>query len=177
VIVATHRDLQERVRHATFREDLYYRLAVVPLDIPPLRERREDIPVLVESLLKQISRELTVRTRSVTAGALEKLRGYDFPGNIRELRNLLERACILATGDEISADDLILQSSRAPHEPENDWIESLPDNLDLPLVMNRIESELVRRALKKADGIQAEAARHLGISRSDLAYKIKKARL
>ena len=174
IIVATHRDLQARVRDGLFREDLYYRLAVLPLEIPPLRERREDIPILVEFLLSQISRELKVKRKKIQKSALEKLMQYDFPGNVRELRNLIERACILSLGDEIVADDLLLPVNEKPLETAGNFIEKLSDDIDLPKVLEKIEKELLQRALLKANGVQAEAARHLGISRSDMAYKIKK---
>jgi DNA-binding NtrC family response regulator len=174
VIVATHRDLSERVREGTFREDLYYRVAVLPIHIPPLRERREDIPLLVDSLIRHITRELKTDAKTIRADAMKKLTAYDFPGNIRELRNLLERACILAIGDQISADDLILQTNGGREGSERDWIQSLPPSIELPGLLDTIETDLIRRALRQANGVQAEAARHLGISRSDLAYKIKK---
>jgi len=174
VIVATHRDLPERVRDGSFREDLYYRVAVVPIRLPPLRERREDIPILVDSLVRQIARDLKVGPKSVSGDSLEKLQHYDFPGNIRELRNLLERACILAPGDEVTADDLVLQVDGRQGESDRNWIGSLPENIELPDILEGIESDLIRRALRQSKGVQAEAARHLGISRSDLAYKMKK---
>ncbi|HEX2639848.1 MAG TPA: sigma-54 dependent transcriptional regulator, partial [Pyrinomonadaceae bacterium] len=140
VIVATHRDLQERVRDGSFREDLYYRIAVVPIHLPPLRERREDISTLVESLISQITRDLKVKPKTISAEALEKLKGYDFPGNIRELRNLLERACILALGDEILATDLVLQANGRQGESERNWIDSLPETIKLPDTLENIES-------------------------------------
>jgi two-component system NtrC family response regulator len=174
VIVATHRDLQERVKQGAFREDLYYRLAVVPIEIPPLRKRSEDIPVLVDFLIGQITRELKVSPKSIQYDALEKLKQYSFPGNIRELRNLIERACILATNEEISVDDLVLQSNGNPAEPESDWIEGLPENIGLPFTLGNIETRLIQRALLSSNGVQSEAARKLGISRSDIAYKMKK---
>lgn len=177
VIVATHRDLQERVRDGSFREDLYYRVAVVPIHLPPLRERREDIPILVDSLINQITRDLKIKPKTVGAEALGKLKGYDFPGNIRELRNLLERACILALGDEITGDDLVLQTNNNHGVSERNWIESLPEAIELPDTLDAIELDLIRRALRQAKGVQAEAARRLGISRSDLAYKLKKHQL
>ena len=177
VIVATHRDLRELVKRAEFREDLYYRLAVVPINITPLRERREDIPLLVEFLIAQIARELKVSPKTIHADALAKLRNYEFPGNVRELRNLLERACILAAGEEITVNDLILQSDSRPSDPNSSWIQGLPENIDLSGTLDDIEKRLIQRALLASDGVQAEAARKLGISRSDIAYKIKKYRL
>ncbi len=174
IIVATHRDLLLRVSEKLFREDLYYRLAVVPLQISPLRERREDIPVLVEFLLAQISRDLKVSRKNIEKTALEKLMRYDFPGNVRELRNLIERACILANGIEITADDFLLQINETASSDAIPAIKNLPETIELPKVIETIEKELIQKALMKADGIQAEAARNLGISRSDIAYKIKK---
>jgi DNA-binding NtrC family response regulator len=176
IIVATNRDLMARVRENLFREDLYYRLAVVPLQIPPLRERREDIPVLVEYLLGQIGRELKLARKKILPDALEKLTRYDFPGNVRELRNLVERACILASGDEITPADFLLPAGeKAASEmppPEN-----LPETIALPQILEKIEKQLIEKALLGAGGVQAEAARRLGISRSDLAYKIRKFKL
>jgi two-component system response regulator HydG len=105
LIVATHRDLKQRVQDGLFRDDLYYRLAVVPLEVPPLRERREDIPALCELFLMQAARDLKVPLRGISAEAMRILLSYDFPGNIRELRNLVERACILSTADEITSEN------------------------------------------------------------------------
>ncbi|MBK7709188.1 MAG: sigma-54-dependent Fis family transcriptional regulator, partial [Acidobacteria bacterium] len=115
IIVATHRDLLERVKSGEFREDLYYRLAVVPLIVPPLRDRREDIPTLVRYLLRTTSRELKVPEREISRAALDKLCRYDFPGNVRELRNLIERANILATGAEIRLPTSTCRRPANPH--------------------------------------------------------------
>ncbi len=166
IIVATHRDLLERVKSGEFREDLYYRLAVVPLAVPALRERREDIPVLARYLLRMTSRELKVPEREISPAALEKLCRYDFPGNVRELRNLIERANILAAGSEIAASDFFLEAVR----------DAVPSSepVDLPKAVEAFERSLIVDALDAAGGVQAEAARRLAISRSDLAYKIKK---
>ncbi|HQZ94758.1 MAG TPA: sigma-54 dependent transcriptional regulator [Pyrinomonadaceae bacterium] len=174
VIVATHRNLHERVKEGLFREDLYYRLAVVPIEIPPLRNRRDDIPVLVDFLIKQVSRELKVSPRIVSPEAIAKLMSYSFPGNVRELRNLVERACILASGNVISSEDLVLASNGGSNEPITRTAETLPPNTDLPTFLDSIESRLIKHALSDSGGVQAEAARRLGISRSDIAYKIKK---
>lgn len=174
IIVATHRDLQERVDEGLFREDLYYRLAVVPLHVASLRERREDIPILVEYLLKITSQELKIQQRKISTEAIEKLKGYDFKGNIRELKNLIERANILAIGNEITADDFYLQNS---DKKDNNQLPDLSEVIELPKVLEKIERELIQKALLKTEGKQSEAARNLGISRSDIAYKIKKYKL
>ncbi|HLO01231.1 MAG TPA: sigma-54 dependent transcriptional regulator [Pyrinomonadaceae bacterium] len=181
VIVATHRDLLLRVKEGLFREDLYYRLAVVPIHIPPLRERKEDIPILVQSLLKQIAHELKSPVRQICPAAIDKLLSYGFPGNVRELRNLLERACILAQGKEIMASDLVLITEESktfgangPEDYLQRWLDSLPSRVDLRRSIEQIERELIVRALRAAQGVQAEAARTLDLSRSDVAYKIKK---
>jgi DNA-binding NtrC family response regulator len=173
VIVATHRDLKQRVEEGAFRDDLFYRVAVVPINVPPLRERREDIPLLIDSLLREIVRDLKAKPKTMDAAAIEKLRSYDFPGNIRELRNLLERACILAAGETISEDDLRL-SSGMPDDGKHKWIAQLPETIVLAEQLESIERDLLQKALRASDGVQAEAARRLGISRSDIAYKIKK---
>lgn len=174
VIVATHRSLAERVREGLFREDLYYRLAVVPIEIPPLRDRSEDVPELVTSLIEQVSRELKVPPKPISPNALQKLRKYRFPGNVRELRNLVERACILASGDEITAHDLVLSSDQLSDSQGHRKVPALPPDMSLSDHLDSIEAELIRTALSESNGIQAEAARRLGISRSDIAYKIKK---
>ena len=180
VLAATHRKLDERVRDGLFREDLYYRLAVVPVHIAPLRQRQEDISELSLSLSRQIAGEMKVAARPISAAALEKLSGYAFPGNVRELKNLLERALILAQGPELQPDDFPLQpaSFTAPQTTGELTPESLaarlPAQLDLRKTMTEIERALIVRSLQFANGVQAEAARYLGVSRSDLGYKIGK---
>jgi DNA-binding NtrC family response regulator len=178
VLVATHRDLEERVRQGTFRQDLYYRLAVVPLALAPLRKRREDIPGLSELLCREVSRELKVPMRRISAAAIEKLRRYDFPGNIRELKNLIERALILSVGTEIGSDDFPLAPSEEKSEGASDghlqWITSLPNAVNLRELLEEIEKGLIIRALRSSGGVQAEAARQLQLSRSDISYKLTK---
>ncbi len=169
IIVATHRDLKDRVRTGEFREDLYYRVAVVPLIVPPLRERREDIALIAASLLNRVASDLKLPERPLTPAALGKLESYDFPGNVRELRNLIERAIILAAGEDLDADDfpIDLPAGRIAADA----------NSSLPQAMVAFERRLIVDALARSKGVQAEAARQLGVSRSDLSYKIKKHRL
>ena len=179
VLAATHRNLEERVQQGSFRQDLYYRLAVVPILIPPLRERREDVAGLCEVLSRQIAKELKVGPKPISADALRKLTAYDFPGNIRELRNLLERAHILGKAVEITAEELPLGSTGAVGAPTEkvelrDWVARLPLDLNLRDTLTEIEKKLIERAMEQAQGVQAEAARMLGLSRSDIGYKVTK---
>jgi DNA-binding NtrC family response regulator len=182
IVAATNRDLEQRVRDGLFREDLYYRLAVVPIAVPPLRARRDDIPRLAQHFLVVVARDLKIAPRSLSPSAVEKLAAYDFPGNVRELRNLIERATILAHGSRIEVDDVPLRAAdpsrdRAGREERGmgleALVESFPESLDLRATLERLEEALIRRALDAAGGVQAEAARKLGISRSHLAYKLK----
>jgi DNA-binding NtrC family response regulator len=179
VLVATHRNLEERVQQGLFRQDLYYRLAVVPIRIPPLRARKEDIPGLCEILSVQIARDLKVRPKRMSPEALQKIVNYTFPGNIRELRNLLERAHILGRREEIAAEELPAEISGSAAGASQsmemrDWIQTLSPSVDLRELLTTFERGLIERALDQANGVQAEAARMLGLSRSDMGYKVTK---
>jgi DNA-binding NtrC family response regulator len=183
VLVATHRDLQQRVRDGLFREDLYYRLAVVPIHIPSLRERNEDLTILCELFSKQVATELKLPVRKISAEALENLGHYQFPGNIRELRNLIERAYILSRRDELSPEDFpVVQGTAAPHSGNGSQPvvsspvrgDKLPASFDLSSFLDQTEKDLIVRTLASTGGAQAEAARRLGLSRSALAYKLTK---
>src|SRR5437588_6015844 len=187
VLAATHRDLEQRVKEGRFREDLYYRLAVVPISIPPLRERTADVAALCELFLTQTARELKLPKRRLGAQALSRLQAYEFPGNIRELRNLIERAVILSPGEEIGAEHFPLRAgaSVSARGGENGregqmsfgWIETLPPSFDLRTFLSTVEKSLIERTLQSTRGAQAEAARRLGLSRSDLSYKLLKCEL
>jgi two-component system, NtrC family, response regulator HydG len=178
VLAATHRNLQQRVKEGLFREDLYYRLAVVPIPIPPLRDRSGDIGTLCELFLAQTARDLKMPKRRLSPEALERLQAYEFPGNIRELRNLIERAVILSSGEEISAEHFPLAKSAAygnGHGPASmSWVDALPPSFDLRNLLSVVEKTLIERTLQSTRGAQAEAARRLGLSRSDLSYKLLK---
>ncbi len=177
VLAATHRNLKQRLGEGLFREDLYYRLAVVPISLPALRDRREDIAGIAESFLAQAAAEMKQGKRRLSRAAFERLEAYDFPGTIRELRNLIERACILSQAEEIGAEHFPgalssgEQSSDAAHAT---WLDSLPLQMELRSFLADLEKTLIERALASTDGAQAEAARRLGLSRSDLAYKLAK---
>ncbi len=179
VLVATHRNLEKRVQQGLFRQDLYYRLAVVPIRIPPLREHKEDIPGLCEILSAQIAKDLKVRPKRMSPETLQKIANYTFPGNIRELRNLLERAHILGHRQEIAADELPAEISGSATGASQsiemrEWLRTLPASVDLRQLLVDFERGLIERALEQAHGVQAEAARMLGVSRSDIGYKISK---
>jgi DNA-binding NtrC family response regulator len=180
VLAATHRNLRDRVQEGLFREDLYYRLAVLPIHIPPLRERREDIAGLCNLLSARIASEMKVPQRPLSQAAISKLTLYAFPGNIRELRNLLERAHLLGQLPELQPEDFSLipvttfsRESGAEMDP-GQLAAQLPEHLDLREVLGRIEIALIDRALSAAGGVQAEAARRLNLSRSDFGYKVAK---
>ena len=175
VLVATHRDLEERARQGLFRQDLYYRLAVVPIALPPLRERRQDISGLCELFCRDVARELKVPVRRIGAAGLEKLRRYNFPGNVRELRNLIERAMILSSGSELGPDDFPVAGADVESlNGDLSWLASTPDAVNLRAFLEQVEKNLIERALRFSQGVQAEAARRLQLSRSDLGYKLSK---
>ena len=176
VLVATHRNLEQRVKEGLFREDLFYRLAVVPIHIPPLRDRRGDIVGLSGFFCDQIATELKLPKRRLTQEALQALEHYRFPGNLRELRNLIERAYILGSGPEIGVQDLPLPQSEATAADGNGGAVSIPlaHSFDLTGVLEGAEKTLIQHTLNSTHGAQAEAARRMGLSRSALAYKLTK---
>jgi two-component system, NtrC family, response regulator HydG len=177
VITATHRNLAREVEEGRFRQDLYYRLAIVPITVPPLRERAEDIPEIAEFLLDQIARELKMGRKRLHPDALQQLVSYAFPGNVRELRNLLERACILTTNAELLWVDLPETELGLPHdESKMPFAISgmVPDELPLRATLATWERKIIESMLGKTNGSKAEAARRLGLSKSDLSYKLSK---
>jgi DNA-binding NtrC family response regulator len=184
VLVATHRDLQQRVQEGSFRQDLYYRLAVVPIHIPPLRERREDMAGFCELLSRQVAMELKMPPRRLSPQALENLARYEFPGNVRELKNLLERAYILSSQNEIGPENFpVPQGAELPVPAKSNGhdttirvpaTDSLGTSFDLTEYLEKTEKELILRTLASTHGAQAEAARRMGLSRSALAYKLNK---
>ncbi len=167
VIAATNRDLQDLVGTGIFREDLYYRLNVVPIWLPPLRERLEDIIPLAEHFLGVDSGQHGPRT--LTAGAIARLRAHSWPGNVRELRNTIERACVLVRGAVIDAGDLDITVADAVHGRS----EISPDS-DLPAAVAALESEMIRTTLVACGGNRAEAARRLNIHRQLLYTKMQR---
>jgi DNA-binding NtrC family response regulator len=180
VLAATHRDLQERVKEGLFREDLFYRLAVVPIQLAPLRERREDIEVLCAMLSSRIAKEMKVPSKPLSQEALKKLENYAFPGNVRELGNLLERALILGQHAELKPEDFPLPrvgfspSSASSEFSVERLIDQFPEQIDIRETFTQLEKGLIERAIDLSGGVQAEAARRLGLSRSDFGYKLGK---
>jgi DNA-binding NtrC family response regulator len=179
VLVATHRNLEQRVKEGQFREDLFYRLAVVPIHLPPLRDRRDDIAGLSDVFCNEVATELKMPRRRLSSEAREKLQQYRFPGNLRELKNLIERAYILSSNQEIGADDLPITQREAASSGNGSAHPaglSIPfaDSFDLTGVLENAEKELIVRTLTSTHGAQAEAARRMGLSRSALAYKLTK---
>ncbi len=179
-LAATHRDLQGRVKEGLFREDLFYRLAVVPIQLAPLRERREDIEVLCAMLSSRIAKEMKVPSKPLSREALKKLENYSFPGNVRELGNLLERALILGQHAELKPEDFPLPmvgfspSSASSEFSVERLIAQFPEQIDIRETFTQLERGLIERAIDSSGGIQAEAARRLGLSRSDFGYKLGK---
>ncbi|WP_433966839.1 sigma-54-dependent transcriptional regulator [Tunturiibacter gelidiferens] len=176
VLVATHRDLRKEVQEGNFRQDLYYRLAIVPVAVPPLRERITDIPEIAEYLLHQIASDLKTTKRALHPDALQQLMSYSFPGNVRELRNLLERACILTSGSEILWFDLPEVQDEADAESGLPVFNgaSLPEEFHLRSTLASWERRIIEQTLTKTNGSKTEAARRLGLSKSDLSYKLSK---
>jgi DNA-binding NtrC family response regulator len=180
VLVATRCDLEQLAKDGSFRADLFHRLAVLSIALPPLRERREDIPGLCDLFSRQIATEMHLPRRPISPLAIENLKRYEFPGNLRELRNLIERAHILSSTPEIGPDAFPLPrgaqapigAARQDHPLFED--RALPDSFDLSSFLEQTERELIVRALAAAKGAQAEAARRMGVSRSLLSYKLSK---
>ncbi|MDP1761305.1 MAG: sigma-54 dependent transcriptional regulator, partial [Deltaproteobacteria bacterium] len=174
VVAASNRDLKEEVEAGRFREDLFYRLNVVHLHLPPLRQRQEDIPLLAAHFIKKYVQEnLRDKTR-ITPEALQVLSHYAWPGNVRELENVMERAVILCSNNIISPQDLPAELAPAPAESRLDIDRFIPLNTPLPEALDAIEEQMIRRALEKSGQVQVRAAELLGITKSLLQYKLKK---
>ena len=171
VITATNRDIEKDIRDGKFREDLYYRLNVVSVVIPPLRDRKEDIPALMEHFTKKYADENKKAISGVAAEARDHLMRYAYPGNVRELENIIERAVVLAKRGTITTADLPLHLQGADNN-NNVPVVSLKGPLNETL--DTVERGLILDALKESDGIQTRAAERLGISERVLRYKLKK---
>lgn len=170
IVAATNRNLKEEVAKRRFREDLYYRLNVLPIHLPPLRDRTEDIPALVQHFLSRAGERLGKRMSGVTPNAMQHLMAHDWPGNIRELENTIERASVFADTDQITPDVLpeALRGSTTKVK-----LTLLGDELSIKRTTRVIEEELISRALRKTQGNRTAAAKLLEISHRALLYKIK----
>ncbi|MDD5476167.1 MAG: sigma-54 dependent transcriptional regulator [Syntrophales bacterium] len=174
IISATNQDLEAKVKAKEFREDLFYRLNVIPLRIPPLRERREDIPLLVNFFIEKYTKELGRSVRKISEYALELLMKYPFPGNVRELENIIERSVAMENSAIILPENLVL-SGPAFGDTSGDAMESFPEEgIDLNQLLNRYEARLIEGALKKAGGSKSKAARLLNITADSLRYRMDK---
>jgi len=173
IIAATNKDLKEEIDEGRFRADLFFRLNVVSIRVPPLRERREDIPVLVAHFVSKFGERLERPIREVDPNVMSALYRYSWPGNVRELENVIERAMVLSRNSTIMPEDLPPEIRESHEIGEGidsliSWERGLAETLDA------IEERMIRQALKKAANVQAQAAKNLGISRSNLQYKMKK---
>jgi len=174
LIAASNRDLEDAVQEGILREDLFYRLNVIPIQLPPLRERREDIPLLVAHFLQKFSKELGKDVRGVTPEAMAVLERYRWPGNIRELENVLERAIVLGAGEMLSVDALPESVRRERPVKGLDSVELPEDGLDLEATLDAIESRYLQRALDRTGGVQTKAAELLKMTFRQFRYKLQK---
>jgi DNA-binding NtrC family response regulator len=175
VIAATHSDLAKMVAEGAFREDLYYRLNVIPVKLPPLRERREDIPLLVQHFLQKLSAESGRATVTISQDALRRLMAYHWPGNIRQLENAIERALAFSQGrSQIDVPDLTsdIQDQPAASESSDVWFPD--DGLDFARYIETIELALIRRSLERTQGNKRQAAKLLNLKRTTLIEKLKR---
>ena len=172
IIAASNQDLKESIKKGIFREDLYYRLNVVHIHLPPLKERTDDIPLLVAHFLRKYTKEMEKRDIKVSEEALRRIYEYPWPGNVRELENAIERAVVLCEQGTIEI--YHLPETLQERSLYFDFLKAFSPDIKLPEVLEKIEMQLIKQALIKTDYIQAKAARLLGITKSLLQYKIKK---
>lgn len=175
LISATNRNLEEMSKSGTFREDLYYRLNVIPLTVPPLRDRKEDIPLLVRHFVKVHSDKMGRSTVDIIADVMEALSDYHWPGNVRELGNVIERAVALCTGEELTLSDLPNNILETKQLAEISSTAALPaDGLDIEALIADIEKDLIQQALTKSRHSQKKAAELLGLTPRSLRYRLQK---
>jgi two-component system response regulator HydG len=170
VISATNKDLDEEVAEGRFRQDLYYRLHIIPIALPPLRERRDDIPLLVTHFIDKLGPRTNRSVRGIADDALGRLMAYHWPGNVRELENIVEQALVFAEGDRITVGALpaFLQG------PADGDTLDVPREMSLPEILDDLERQLILKAFQRAKGVKTETARLLGIKTSALYYKLDK---
>jgi two-component system response regulator PilR (NtrC family) len=176
IIAATNQNLEERIAKAEFREDLYYRINVIPIHLPPLRQRKEDIPHLVDHFLSKYSDDLGVEGRGISVEAMKMLEGYDWPGNVRELENVIERTLALSSGETLSSKDLpvyLLQRRK----DQGAWMDLPAEGLDLEAYLDSIRVRMMEQSLERSGGRQTQAAELLGMTFRSFRYYAKKAGL
>ena len=173
ILSATHKDLVEEIEQGSFRQDLYYRINVIELDVPPMRKRLEDLPHLARHILKKLAAQWQEDTLALTSEALDRLRGYRFPGNVRELENILERAATLCEGKTIDAYDLNLPRATQNLPAPPAATEHPPDG-QLANYLDNMEKEAILKALEKTRWNKTAAAKLLGLSFRQLRYRLKK---
>jgi len=175
IISATNQDLEQNVIERKFREDLYYRLNVIHIRIPPLRERKIDIPLLAQYFLDKYSREMNKEIQQISSYALDTLQGYHFPGNVRELENIIERSVALETSNIILPESLALATHKMGQKDMGAVDMNLPsEGMDLDEVMNRLEKNLLLKALERTQGVKKKAAELLKISFRSFRYRLEK---
>jgi two-component system response regulator HydG len=175
VVSATNRDLKAEVARGAFREDLYYRLHIVPLTLPPLRERPDDIALLARHFVSRHAGRVNPRVRSITDPALRALQRYAWPGNVRELENAIEQSLVFAEGEALDESDLpAFMRPEASRASAASALTAPSGDRPLPDILEELERELIRRAYERANGVKTETARLLGIKTSALYYKLEK---
>ncbi len=174
IISATNQDLEEKVKQGQFREDLYFRLNVIPIHIPPLRKRREDIPLLVQYFIEKYAKEFGKEVKRISAYALELLLRYPFPGNIRELENIIERSVALESSSLILPENLVIAEDGNGTADMVAAVDFSGGGIDLNRELERFEREIIRKALEKAKGSKTKAASLLGVSFPSLRHRIDK---
>jgi DNA-binding NtrC family response regulator len=170
LVAATNRDLRAALEEGTFREDLYYRLNVVAIDIPPLRDRKEDIPAVANFFLERYAKDSAKTITSITPEAIKKLMEYHWPGNIRELQNIIERGVALSTSSTLDTADIYLEDPAKRPQAAG----ASPYTLPTGVTLEQWEDETIREALRHANGNKSQAARALGLSRNALRYRLSK---
>ena len=174
VIAATNQNLENAIRRGAFREDLFYRLNVIPIEVPPLRERKEDLPLLVQHFLDRLNSEKARKVEGISAAALDRMLEHDWPGNVRELENLVERMVVLRGEGVLDVSDLPAQFRRGAASSDATMPNLGPGGVDFNDVIDRVETKLILQALDKTGWNKNQAARLLGLNRTTLIEKIKK---
>jgi two-component system, NtrC family, response regulator PilR len=174
ILAATNQDLAAKIADGSLREDLFYRINVIPLHLPPLRERREDVPLLVDYFIDKYCRGLGIEPKKISVEAMKVLEAYDWPGNVRELENVVERTLALATGEVLSTRDLP-ESVFGGHRAGASAIELPAGGLDLEGFLDGVRADLMAQALERTGGVQTQAAELLGMSFRSFRYYAKKA--